>query len=417
MPRHALGVRGFGQILGRHRSEASPFRSGRAGRHAAASLMPTSSNSLGWRPTHRLLAKRGLIIDAILLVGGKGTRLRPLTLTAPKPMLPTAGVPFLTHQLARAREAGIDHVVLATSYRAETFEAHFGDGSSLGLELEYVTEEEPMGTGGGIRNVADRLRAKPDEPVVIFNGDVLSGHDIAAQIATHEERGAAVTLHLTAVDDPRAFGCVPIDGAGRVTAFLEKTPDPVSNLINAGCYVFRREVIDTIPHGVPVSVERDTFPQMLESGALVLGYVDPAYWLDLGTPAAFVQGSADLVRGRAPSPALPGPIGEVLVVPTARVAASATVTGGSCVGPGAEIGERALVDGSVVFEGAVIEDDARVRASIVGRGARVGVGAVLDGAVIGDGADIGEHNELLAGVRIWPDVVLAPGAVRFSSDE
>jgi len=350
------------------------------------------------------------------LVGGKGTRLRPLTLTAPKPMLPTAGVPFLTHLLARAREAGIDHIVLATSYRAETFEEHFGDGASLGIDLEYVTETEPLGTGGGIRNVAERLRAKPDEPVVIFNGDVLSGHDIGAQIALHEDRGAAATLYLTAVDDPRAFGCVPVDDDGRVTAFLEKTPDPVTNLINAGCYVFRRDVIETIPYGITVSVERETFPQLLESGALVLGFVDTSYWLDLGTPAAFVQGSADLVRGVAPSPALPGPTGDLLVLPGAHVAPSATITGGSCVSPGAVIGERAAVDGSVVFEGAVIEDDARVRASIVGRGARIGSGAVLDGAVIGDGADVGERNELLAGVRIWPDAVLAPGAVRFSSD-
>lgn len=332
-------------------------------------------------------------------------------------MLPTAGVPFLTHQLARARDAGVDHVVLATSYRAETFEQHFGDGSSLGLDLEYVTETEPLGTGGGIRNVADRLRAKPDEPVVIFNGDVLSGHDIAAQVALHEQRAAAVTLYLTAVDDPRRFGCVPVDDAGRVTAFLEKTPEPATNLINAGCYVFRRDVIDTIPYGTTVSVERETFPQLLAAGALVLGYIDTSYWLDLGTPAAFVQGSADLVRGIAPSPAVPGPTGESLILDGARVASSAIVVGGSCVGPGAAIGDRAVVDGSVVFEGAEIADDARVRASVIGRGARIGAGAVLDDVVIGDGADIGERNELLAGARVWPDVALPPVAVRFSSDE
>jgi mannose-1-phosphate guanylyltransferase len=361
-------------------------------------------------------AGRGLTIDAILLVGGKGKRLRPLTLSVPKPMLPTAGVPFLTHQLARAREAGIDHVVLATSYRAETFKEHFGDGSSLGLELEYVTETEPLGTGGGIRNVADRLRAKPDEPVVIFNGDVLSGHGIAAQIALHEQHGAAATLYLTAVDDPRAFGCVPVDNEGRVTAFLEKTPEPVTNLINAGCYVFRRDVIDTIPYDTKVSVERDTFPQLLGSGALVLGYVDTSYWLDLGTPAAFVRGSADLVRGVAPSPAVPGPTGDALILDGARVASSATVVGGSCVSAGAVIGERTVVDGSVVFADAVVADDARVRASVVGRGARVGAGVVLDGVVVGDGADIGERNELLAGARIWPGVVLPPVSVRFSSD-
>jgi len=352
-----------------------------------------------------------------LLVGGRGTRLRPLTLTAPKPMLPTAGVPFLTHQLARAREAGIDHVVLATSYRASTFEDYFGDGSSLGIELEYVTETEPLGTGGGIRNVADRLRAKPDEPVVIFNGDVLSGHDIAAQIAMHEQNSAAVTLYLTRVEDARAFGCVPVDENSRVTAFLEKMPAPVTDLINAGCYVFRRDVIDTIPYGHVVSVEREIFPALLSTGATVMGFVDSSYWLDLGTPAAFVQGSCDLVRGIAPSPAVPGEIGEALILDGVTVSASARVSGGSCIGEAASVGDDVVIDGSVVFEGAVIEPGAVVSASIVGRGARIGAGSVLRDVVIGDGAVIGERNELLAGMRIWPDVALPPASVRFSSDE
>jgi len=349
-------------------------------------------------------------------VGGKGTRLRPLTLTAPKPMLPTAGVPFLTHQLARARDAGIDHVVLATSYRAETFEQHFGDGSALGIDLEYVTETEPLGTGGGIRNVAERLRAKPDEPVVVFNGDVLSGHDIAAQIALHERTLTAVTLYLTPVEDPRAFGCVPIDDSGRVTAFLEKTPEPTTNLINAGCYVFRREVIDAIPYGQPVSVERETFPQLLSNGDLVMGYVSNDYWLDLGTPAAFVQGSCDLVRGIAPSSAVPGAIGDRLILDGARVSGNAVVVGGSCIGARATVGDNATVDGSVVFDDAVIEAGAQVRASIIGRGARIGAGSVVDGVVVGDAAQIGERNELLTGMRIWPDVVLPAVSVRFSSD-
>ena len=275
----------------------------------------------------RAAVEEGCEIDAIVLVGGKGTRLRPLTLTAPKPMLPTAGVPFLTHQLAQARAAGVDHVVLATSYRAETFEQHFGDGSALGLDLEYVTETEPMGTGGGIRNVSARLRGDADAPVLVFNGDVLSGHDIGAQLALHAKHDAAVTLYLTEVVDARAFGCVPVDSFGRVTAFLEKMDEPVTNLINAGCYVFRRDVIDTIPYGQVVSVERQTFPQLLSGGATVMGYVDSGYWLDLGTPAAFVQGSCDLVRGIAPSPALPGPIGEALILEGADVSASAVIVG------------------------------------------------------------------------------------------
>lgn len=225
--------------------------------------------------------------EAILLVGGKGTRLRPLTVNTPKPMVPAAGVPFLTHQLARARAAGVEHIVLATSYLAEVFEPYFGDGSGLGLHIEYVTEEEPLGTGGAIRNVAARLRSGPDEPVLIFNGDILTGLDIRALVATHETTGADVSLHLTRVEDPRAYGLVPTDATGRVTAFLEKPQTPeeiVTDQINAGAYVFRRSVIDTIPAGRPVSVERETFPELLATGAHLQGMVDSTYWLDLGTP-------------------------------------------------------------------------------------------------------------------------------------
>src|SRR4051812_6828488 len=163
-------------------------------------------------------------MEAIVLVGGQGSRLRPLTLTTPKPMLPAAGVPFLTHQLTRARAAGVDHVVLATSYRPEVFTGHFGDGAALGLRIDYCTEVEPLGTGGGIRTVSELLESGPDEPVVVLNGDILSGHDIVAQVAAHSAASAAVTLHLVRVEDARAFGSVPTDAAGRVTAFVEKSP-------------------------------------------------------------------------------------------------------------------------------------------------------------------------------------------------
>ena len=355
--------------------------------------------------------------EAVLLVGGRGTRLRPLTVHTPKPLLPTAGVPFLQHLLARAGAAGITHVVLATSYRAEVFREVLGDGSALGLALDYLTEPEPLGTGGGIRNVAGLLDSAPEDPVVILNGDVLSGHDLARQLAEHDASGAEVTLHLTEVDDPRAFGCVPVDGTGRVTAFLEKTPDPVTNLINAGCYVFRRSVIDAIPAGRPVSVERETFPGLLASGALVRGYVERAYWLDLGTPAAFVRGSADLVRGVVASPALPGQPGEALLLPGAAVAGDAEVGGGTTVGRDVRVGPGARVSGSVLQDGAVVEPGAVVVDSVVGRSAVVGAGAVLTEVVVGDGAVVGARNELAPGARVWCDAVLPAGALRFSSDE
>lgn len=236
-------------------------------------------------------------VDAVVLVGGKGTRLRPLTLSAPKPMLPTAGVPYLSHLFSRIRAAGITHVVLGTSYRAEVFEEHFGDGSAVGLELEYVVEETPLDTGGAIRNVFDRVHA---ENAVIFNGDILSGADLGALVETHRSTGADVTLHLQRVDDPSRFGSVPTDPTGRVTAFLEKTPNPPTDQINAGCYVFKRSAIESIPAGRRVSVERETFPGLLEAGAHVHGFVDASYWLDVGTPEAFVVAPPTWCAGSRP---------------------------------------------------------------------------------------------------------------------
>ncbi|GAA3363990.1 NDP-sugar synthase [Streptomyces antimycoticus] len=358
--------------------------------------------------------------EAILLVGGKGTRLRPMTVHTPKPMVPAAGVPFLTHQLARARAAGVEHIVLATSYLAEVFEPYFGDGSALGLHLEYVTEEEPLGTGGAIRNVASRLRSGPDDPVLIFNGDILTGLDIRALVDNHRTTGADVSLHLTRVPDPRAYGLVPTDEQGRVTAFLEKPQTPeeiVTDQINAGAYVFNRSVIDTIPADRPVSVERETFPGLLAAGAHLQGMVDSTYWLDLGTPQAFVRGSADLVLGRAPSPAVPGRCGDRLVLDSASVAGDAKLTGGTVIGPQARVGAGARIDGSTVLEGAVVEEGAQVCDSLVGAGARIGARTVLQGAVVGDGALVGPDNELRDGVRVWCGADIPAGAVRFSSDQ
>jgi mannose-1-phosphate guanylyltransferase len=356
-------------------------------------------------------------LEAILLVGGQGTRLRPLTLSAPKPLLPTAGVPFLAHLLARTAAGGVTHVVLATCYKADMFAAVFGDGSAFGLSIDYVSEDVPLDTGGGIRNAAASLRGRgAGDPVVVLNSDVLSGHDLGAQIDLHGKTEAAVTLHLVEVADPSRFGVVPTDHSGRVTAFLEKTPDPVTNRINAGCYVFRREAIDQIPAGRRVSVERETFPGLIESGHLVMGYHESAYWLDVGTPQTFVRGSCDLVLGRLPAPAVPGPAGSCLVLDGGSVAPDAEVSGGTVVGAGATVGAGAMVFGSVLFEDATVGAGAVVRGSIVGRGAAVAPGAVLDDAVVGDGAFVGAGNELTRGIRIWPGVRLEPTSVRFSSD-
>lgn len=352
-------------------------------------------------------------VEAVVLVGGKGTRLRPLTLSAPKPMLPMAGVPFLAHLLSRISASGVRRVVLGTSYMADTFSTAFGDGEKLGLELVYVVEDQPLGTGGGIRNVAEHLTT---EDVLVFNGDVLCGTDLNAVVDTHRSTAADVTLHLVRVPDPRAYGCVPTDGSGQVLQFLEKTDDPPTDQINAGCYVFRRKVIDSIPDGRPVSVERETFPGLLKAGVRVSGHVDNAYWRDIGTPADLVHGSADLVRGVAPSAALPGSTGEVLVLDDAKIADDALVFGGTTVGRGVRIGAGARVDGSMLFDGAVVAPGAVVEQSIVGRDARIDEGATLRDTVIGDRAVVGAQCELRRGMRVWPDIVLPPHAVRFSPD-
>ena len=305
------------------------------------------------------------------------------------------------------------HVVLGTSFKAEVFEEHFGDGSHLGLEIEYVVEDEPLGTGGGIRNVLDHLRY---DRAMVFNGDVLGGTDLQAVLNTHVEQEADVTLHLLRVSDPRAFGCVPTDADGRVSAFLEKTEDPPTDQINAGSYVFNRSVIEKIPAGRPVSVEREIFPGLLEAGARVFGHVDQAYWRDMGTPADFVRGSSDLVRGIAPSPLLAGRNGESLVDESSAIAGGALLLGGTVIGRGVEVGGGARVEESVIFDGVQIEAGATVERCVIAAGVRIGARAHLVDCVIGEGAVIGARCELRDGLRVWPGVNLPDGGVRFSSD-
>ena len=297
---------------------------------------------------------------AILLVGGFGTRLMPLTKNTPKPMLTVAGIPVTEHQIAMAKSAGITEIVLATSYLSEVFTPYFGDGSKWGIKIKYAVEKEPLGTGGAIRNAAQLLDTH--ESVVVLNGDVLSSHNLTEQIRQHESHDADVTLHLTQVEDARAFGCVPTDSDGRVTAFLEKMENPVTNQINAGCYVFNPRVISAIPLDTVVSVERETFPQLVASGAKVFGYVESAYWLDIGTPRALLKASIDIVKRS----------GDFLAMPGARIDPTAVITGGSCIGVNSIVGAGAVLDGSIVEAGCVIGSNSRITDSFVADGAKVG---------------------------------------------
>lgn len=343
-----------------------------------------------------------VVVEAIVVAGGLGTRLLPLTVQRPKHLLPVAGVPFLAHQITKLAGCGVQRVLLATSYRAEAFEPVFGDGSGLGVRLDYVTELEPLGTAGALSNVADRLEAGPDDPVIALNGDILSGHDITAQLERHQDADADVTLHLVEVPDARPYGCVPTDPQGRVLAFLEKAPEPVTRAVNAGCYVLRRRVLDAIPAGRPVSVERETFPDLLAAGAYLLGHADSAYWLDVGTPAALVQASADLVRGVATSPAYDVAPAESRLLSGAEVAPSATIGGGTVVGAGATVGTHARVVGSVIGDAAVVGVGALVESSVVAARARIGSGAALRDAVVADGAVVGDGCRLPDGARVQP---------------
>ena len=337
-------------------------------------------------------------VEAVIVAGGFGTRLRPLTDRRPKHLLEVGGVPFLEHQISRLALAGVQHVVVATSYHADLFEPVLGDGSRWGLRLVYVREEEPLGTAGAIRNVSGHLSADPDSAVVILNGDILSGHDLPGQLADfrrpRDGRAVDVSLHLVRVEDPRAFGCVPTDAEGRVTGFVEKSEDPVTDQVNAGCYVFRRAVVDEIPAGRAVSVERETFPRLVAADRMVVGFVDTAYWRDVGTPQALVAASRDLVLGNAPSPAVDFEPGAAQVDPRAVVAPDATVNGGSVVLPNAEVGAGAVVSGSVLMRGARVSAGAVVEDSVLGPGSWVGANAEIRGVTVGDEGRIADGRRL-----------------------
>jgi mannose-1-phosphate guanylyltransferase len=346
------------------------------------------------------------MLEAILLVGGQGTRLRPLTISTPKPMLPVAGYACTEHQIALARKAGIGRIILGTSYRAEVFEEYFGHGENFGVELVYAVEDEPLGTGGAIRNAAAHLACGPDDPVVIFNGDVLTGLDIAGLVQKWRDANADVALYLTRVEDPRAYGLVPTDYDGRVLKFLEKPTTPeeiVTDQINAGCYIFKRSVIDSIPSDRPVSVERETFPDLLAADRMVIGVVDDGYWLDLGTPLAFAKGSADLVRGIAPSPLLLGRTGEALIEQTAKIDPTAVITGGTYIGHNAVVGANVLISGSVIFTEVIVGSGTQIANSIVSTAAHVGNDCQIVDTVIAERAKIIGGKNLDAGTLVFPD--------------
>ena len=275
-------------------------------------------------------------------------------------MLQVVGVPFTEHQILKARDAGISEIVLATSFKAELFEPYFGGGTNFGISIKYAVEEVALGTGGAISNAAQVLSGTG--PVAIFNGDVLSSHDLDAQFKFHEEKKADVTLFLTKVEDARAFGAVELDESGRVSAFNEKMENPPTNIINAGCYIFNRDVISTIPLGRVVSVERETFPNLLSNGAQVFGFIDTSYWLDIGTPTALLKASRDLVLEGGK---------EFMALEGSTISPSASITGGTVIGRSAQVSADAQISGCVIGDRAVIGAGARLTDCFVAEGFEV----------------------------------------------
>ena len=325
---------------------------------------------------------------AVVLVGGEGTRLRPLTLDTPKQLLPVAGVPMIEWVVRHLVEQGISDLVFSMGYRPDAFSEAYPDSHCAGAKIEYAVESEPLDTAGAIRFAA--TEAGIDETFVVVNGDVLTELDIRSLTAAHTDRHAEATISLTPVDDPSRFGVVPTDASGRVTAFIEKPPrdEAPTNFINAGTYVLEPSVLDRIPSGRRVSIERETFPQLVEAGTL-FAVPSEAYWLDTGTAKTYVRANLD----RIPD--------DVLVAPSAGVASTAAVTT-AVIGEACCVEDGAVVEEAVLLDGARVASGATVRRSVVGWGASVGSGAdVGDYTLIGRGAEVGAGS-VLAGARV-PD--------------
>jgi mannose-1-phosphate guanylyltransferase len=355
----------------------------------------------------------GSLMKAILLAGGKGTRLRPLTLHTPKPIVPIFDRPFLHYQIDLVRQVPeIDEVVLSLNYQPRRIHEVFGDGRVSGLKISYVVEPSPLGTGGAIRFAAGTTT----DSVVVFNGDVMTQVDLTEVLRLHRERKAKATIVLTPVDNPSAYGLVEVDHEGNVKRFLEK-PKPeeiTSNTINAGIYVLEPDTFDRIPQDTAWSIEKSYFPSLIERAETFVAYVYGGYWIDIGTPEKYIQVHRDIMDRRfVAHPFGSQPRGSVVIAPDARVEEGGTieapcfidegvvVKAGAHVGPYSVIGhhsiieEGAVVDRSIVWPNCRVGRDAEVRHSIVGRHCHIGRSVVLSGGVVlGDKSAVTDYSRL-----------------------
>jgi NDP-sugar pyrophosphorylase family protein len=351
-------------------------------------------------------------MKAILLAGGKGTRLRPLTIHTPKPIVPIFERPFLHYQLDLLKQVPeIDEVVLSLNYQPRRIEEIFGDGSESGLSIRYVVEPAPLGTAGAVRYAGESLR----ESVVVFNGDVLTEIDLKAVIALHRERRAKATIVLTPVDNPAAYGLVETDASGNITRFLEKPkPDEITcNTINAGIYVLEPETFDRIPKDTAWSIERSFFPSLIERGEAFVAYVYRGYWIDIGTPEKYMQVHRDIMDGRYRAEPFGRQPSKAWIAPGARIEEGVSLEGpcfvdeGSVIKTGARIGpysvvgrqchieEHASVERAIVWANCRLSQEATVRRSILGRHCHIGRSAAVDdGVVLGDKSVVTDYSRL-----------------------
>jgi mannose-1-phosphate guanylyltransferase len=336
---------------------------------------------------------------AVVLVGGEGTRMRPLTETVPKPLLPLLDRRSLDHVLDHLARHGVHEVVLSSPYLEETFRP-FIEGRHGDPAIVWITETEALGTGGAVVNALDRLG---NEPFFALNGDILTDLDLTAMRAFHERHGSSVTIALHHVEDARAFGLVELEADGRVRAFREKPTDLVPGDINAGTYLLDPEVLRAWTPGVNVSIEREIFPDVIASGRPVFGFASEAYWLDLGTPEKYLQAHVDMIEGKVHDVAYGSP----WIAPGAEVDPRSHLGRWVAVGPGARVGADAEIDDSVLLSDASVGEGARVLRSILGPGAAVGAGAILVDTVLGEGAVVADRTSL-DGARVPAGTVVDP---------
>ncbi|HEU4977569.1 MAG TPA: NDP-sugar synthase [Solirubrobacteraceae bacterium] len=366
-------------------------------------------------------------MQAVILVGGEGTRLRPLTNTVPKPVVPLVDRPFIVFMLEWLRGHGVDDVIMSCGFLATSVRNVLGDGSQLGLRLRFVEEPEPRGTAGALKYAEPFL----SERFLMLNGDVLTDLDLTAQIAQHERTAAKATLALVPVADPSAYGLVRLHEDRAVKEFVEKpSADEIdTNLISAGAYVLEREVLGLIPPDRNVSIEREVWPRLV--GAGLYGFPSEAYWLDIGTPQRYLQGTFDILEGNVRT-AVAERLGDGYVsveesvradgrvVPPALVERGCSIAQGAHVGSlvvlgeGVVVGEGTTIERAVVLNGAVVGAGCTLRDCIVAAGARIGDRVTVSGgAVLGEGVTVGADNVLTSGVRVHPQTTIAPGTITF----